>query len=88
VGAYPSNNLGLCDMHGNVWQWCEDSIDPKGSGGVIRGGGWSDYGEVCRAAFRSGVAPASRSFGLGLRLARVPRPASGPASQGERPRRP
>ena len=43
VGSYPPNKLGLYDMHGNVWQWCEDLYDPTGPlalARVLRGGSW------------------------------------------------
>jgi formylglycine-generating enzyme required for sulfatase activity len=89
VGAFPPNKLGLCDMHGNVWQWCADQVGPKvGSTRVIRGGSWIDHGPICQTTFHSGYGPALRSNNLGFRLARVPRPASGPANQSERPRSP
>ncbi len=89
VGAYPPNKLGLCDMHGNVLQWCADLWDPKRSSDrVIRGGCWRSSGSICQAAFSIRNAPAVRSNFLGFRLARVPRPASSPAGQSERPRSP
>jgi formylglycine-generating enzyme required for sulfatase activity len=77
VGSYAPNKLGLYDMHGNVWQWCEDPYDPNEplrSGRVIRGGCWFASGlggTGCEAALRGrGL---GRGFnGLGLRLARVP----------------
>ena len=72
VGSYAPNKLGLYDMHGNVWQLCEDLYDPRGSDRVIRGGGWFDVAGLCRAAIRFAIEPASRGYNLGLRLARVP----------------
>jgi formylglycine-generating enzyme required for sulfatase activity len=72
VGSYAPNKLGLYDMHGNVWQWCDDLGDAAGPGRVIRGGSWHSDGQLCRAADRDWLVPSSRRRDLGFRLARVP----------------
>lgn len=73
VGSYAPNKLGLYDMHGNVWQWCSDLYDGKGSLRVILGGSWFSSGQFCRAAYRSRLEPVYRCSNLGLRVSRVPK---------------
>ena len=72
VGLYDANPLGLYDMHGNVWEWCDDTyIVPGASLRVRRGGSWGNS-EGCRARDYNAGPPSDRTSHLGLRLARVP----------------
>jgi formylglycine-generating enzyme required for sulfatase activity len=71
VGAYPPNKLGLCDVHGNLRQWCADQLK-GGSHRVSRGGTWLGSGSACQAASRVTSGPAGRDYFNGFRLARVP----------------
>ena len=60
------NELGIYDMSGNVWEWCDDS---SGSYRVNRGGSWFYAAAYCRVAFRNYNSPSYRGNNLGFRLA-------------------
>jgi formylglycine-generating enzyme required for sulfatase activity len=72
VGSYKPNRLGIYDMHGNVWEWCEDRFRASGSARAIRGGGWSSGASDCWASNRRGDGALHRDCDLGFRLAAVP----------------
>ena len=83
VGTKNANAWGFHDMHGNVWEWCQDWYDSAyyskspvddpcntAAGGyrVLRGGGWRSDARRCRSAGRNGSFPA-RGYNLyGFRL--------------------
>ena len=94
VGKKKPNAWGLHDMHGNVWEWCEDDWGPHYEGApavgwparqvagaserVSRGGCWRYSVSYCRSAYRYRDEPDSRRFDLGFRPARSYQPAGNP----------
>jgi len=70
VAHYDSNAWGLYQMHGNVWEWCQDWYDADVELRVVRGGSWFNFAEDLRSGLRYGASPNGRNDNLGFRLAR------------------
>jgi eukaryotic-like serine/threonine-protein kinase len=75
VGSYPANALGVFDLSGNVWEWCEDAFTTSARGKIIRGGCWgSDRPAYLLAAKRNHAFPGMRNDETGFRVVLAPAP--------------
>jgi hypothetical protein len=90
VGSFTANLWGLYNVHGNVWEWCEDVWHDNYSGAsadgspwvkdgdvsrrVVRGGSWGNYPQILRAANRSRDSAVDRISNGGFRVARTLNP--------------
>ena len=86
VGSFPPNVFGLHDMHGNLWEWCQDDWHnsyegaptdgrawlKSGESKVLRGGSWIYFPEYCRSARRYYDQPGDRNTYIGFRVVSGP----------------
>lgn len=84
VGQFPANVFGVYDMHGNVWEWCQDVWHSNYEGAptdgsawmadgnqdrrVVRGGGWDDNPRNCRSAYHFNINADDRDNDVGFRV--------------------
>jgi len=69
VGQKKANELGLYDMSGNVWEWCQDWFDDSQQSRVLRGGSWHLAAYHCQVSYRGNYEPDGRINDFGFRLA-------------------
>lgn len=85
VGTLKPNELGIYDMSGNAWEWCNDYFgkypssnqnNPMGPSSspfrVIRGGSWYYVANLARLTARDGPYPHYTNYNYGFRVARIP----------------
>ncbi|MGB8698152.1 MAG: formylglycine-generating enzyme family protein, partial [Thermosynechococcaceae cyanobacterium] len=78
-----ANRFGLCDLHGNVWEWCQDTphdsyegaptdgsawIDNDNDFRILRGGSWIYVPAYCRSANRVRYGPSAQYYDIGFRV--------------------
>ena len=82
-GSLPANHWGFREMHGNVWEWCEDGYQATASSTqdavngnswsrVLRGGSWLNVTYYVRSSYRHTYAPSYAYSSIGFRVARAP----------------
>ena len=70
IGKKTPNALGLYDMSGNVWEWCDNKDSSSSSYRVNRGGGFTCYDNSCKVSCRDSDSADTKSKNLGFRVVR------------------